>query len=134
MPFFAIENMIYQRTGLTFDAHRTRVLKDKISQHMASLGMDDMTIYHNDIRASQALFDALVDQLTINESYFFREPAYMDLLCHRLIPELAGKNKTKGLSILSAGCSTGEEPCSIAMAVEQAQAQRVDWKIGFLPV
>ncbi len=134
MPFFAIENMIYQRTGLTFDAHRTMVLKDKISQHMASLGVDDMTRYYNDIRATQALFDALVDQLTINESYFFREPAYLDLLCHRLIPELAGKNKTEGLSILSAGCSTGEEPCSIAMAVEQAHGPAFLSKIRILGV
>jgi chemotaxis protein methyltransferase CheR len=120
MHFSTIEKMICQRTGLTFDAHRTMVLRDKITHHMAALGVDDMTCYYNDIRTTQALFDALVDQLTINESYFFREPAYLDLLCHRMLPELAGKNKKEGLSILSAGCSTGEEPCSIAMAVEQA--------------
>ena len=134
MPFFAIGKMIHQRTGLTFDAHRTMVLKDKIYQHMASLGLDDMTRYYNDIRVIQALFDALVDQLTINESYFFREPAYLDLLCHRLIPELAGKNKTEGLSILSAGCSTGEEPCSIAMAVEQAHGPAFLSKVRILGV
>ncbi|MFK5953239.1 MAG: CheR family methyltransferase [Desulfobacterium sp.] len=134
MPFFAIEKMIHQRTGLTFDAHRSMVLKDEISQHMASLGVDGMTRYYNDIRATQALFDALVDQLTINESYFFREPAYLDLLCHRLIPELAGKNKTEGLSILSAGCSTGEEPCSIAMAVEQAHGTAFLSKVRILGV
>ena len=134
MPFFAIEKMIHQRTGLTFDAHRSMVLKDEISQHMASLGVDDMTRYYNDIRATQALFDALVDQLTINESYFFRESAYLDLLCHRLIPELAGKNKTQGLSILSAGCSTGEEPCSIAMALEQAHGPAFLSKVRILGV
>ncbi len=134
MPFFAIENMIYQRTGLTFDAHRSMVLKDKISQHMALLGMDDMRCYYNDIRATHALFDALVDQLTINESYFFREPAHLDLLSHRLIPELAGKNKAQGLSILSAGCSTGEEPCSIAMAVEQAHGPAFLSKVRILGV
>jgi len=120
MPFSAIEKMIYQRTGLTFDAHRASVLKDKVTHHMAVLEVDDMGRYFNEICNTEALFDALVDQLTINESYFFREPAYLDLLCHRMIPELVGKDKTKGLSILSAGCSTGEEPCSIAMAVEQA--------------
>ena len=134
MPFFAIKKMIHQRTGLTFDAHRSVVLKDEISQHMASLGVDDMTRYYNDIRTTQALFDALVDQLTINESYFFREPAYLDLLCHRLIPELAGKNKTEGLAILSAGCSTGEEPCSIAMAVEQTHGPAFLSKVRILGV
>jgi len=134
MPFFAIENMIYQRTGLTFDDHRSIVLKDKISQHMALLGVDDMRCYYNDIRATHALFDALVDQLTINESYFFREPAHLDLLSHRLIPELAGKNKTQGLSILSAGCSTGEEPCSIAMGVEQAHGPVFLSKVRILGV
>ena len=134
MPFFAIEKMIHQRTGLTFDTHRTLVLKEKISQHMTSLGVGDMMRYYNDLRANQALFDALVDQLTINESYFFREPAHLDLLCQRLIPELAGKHKAEGLSILSAGCSTGEEPCSIAMAVEQAHGPAFLSKVRILGV
>lgn len=126
MTLSAIEKMIHRQTGLTFDTHRKSVLKDKVARHMAMTGMDDLEQYYGTICTRQRLFDDLVDQLTINETFFFREPAYLDLLCHRMIPELlAGKKTQEKLSILSAGCSTGEEPCSIAMAVEQAHGQAV---------
>ncbi|SMC61093.1 chemotaxis protein methyltransferase CheR [Desulfocicer vacuolatum DSM 3385] len=119
MSLSAIEKIIYQRTGLTFDAHRTTVLKDKVARHMAVLDLDSVGDYYKYLCTDQAVFNALVDELTINESYFFREPAHLDLLCHAMVPMFAHEKKIKRFSILSAGCATGEEPCSIAMALEQ---------------
>ncbi|MBI9092829.1 MAG: hypothetical protein JEZ12_26735 [Desulfobacterium sp.] len=126
MTFSSIKKVVYQRTGLTFDAYRTMVLKENITQHMAALEMDDMKTYCHEIRHNKERFNDLVDGLTINESYFFREPYHLDILSQWMLPELlAGETKQEGISILSAGCSTGEEPCSIAMTLEQAHGPSI---------
>ncbi len=126
MTFSGIKELVYQRTGLTFDAYRTMVLQENITRHMAALGMDEIKIYCHEIRHNKGLFDTLVDGLTINESYFFREPFHLDCLSQGVLPGLlAGETREEEISILSAGCSTGEEPCSIAMAVDHAHGPSV---------
>lgn len=67
------------------------------------------------------LIKDLVSQLTVNETYFFRENAQIQLLTHQLLPrlfKLRGSNQP--LKILSAGCSSGEEPYSLVIALEEA--------------
>ncbi len=126
MTFSCIKKMVHQRTGLTFDSYRTMVLKEKVTRQMAALKMDDMKTYYHEIHHNKEIFDALVDRLTINESYFFREPFHLDCLSQWVLPGLlAGETREEGISILSAGCSTGEEPCSIAMALDQAHGPSV---------
>ncbi len=62
----------------------------------------------------------LVELLTINETYFFREPEQLRLMQQQLIPELLSAHPERPVKILSAGCSTGEEPYSIAMLLREA--------------
>ncbi|MDR5898492.1 CheR family methyltransferase [Halomonas vilamensis] len=73
------------------------------------------------LQKNKELVKDLVDQLTVNETYFFRENAQIELLTHQLLPrlrKLQGKNRP--LKILSAGCSSGEEPYSVVIALEEA--------------
>ena len=121
----AIEALIYERTGLTFDAHRFQILNEAVARHMARLDISDMDGYRFRLVRDPALFDDLVDRLTINETYFFREPVHLDLLCRRLVPERMEKTLTQRIHIVSAGCATGEEPCSMAMALDQALGRAV---------
>lgn len=68
--------------------------------------------------ASDAQFQELVNLLTINETYFFRECEQLDLLVQRILPRwLVRTGGQTPIRILSAGCSTGEEPYSLAMAL-----------------
>ncbi|MCP4117679.1 MAG: hypothetical protein GY737_20230 [Desulfobacteraceae bacterium] len=121
MSYSNIKKLVYQRTGLTFDAYRTMILREKISRQMTALDMDDMETYCYEISRNKELFDDLVDGLTINESYFYREAYHLDCLSQWVVPKLmTGETGKEEISILSAGCSTGEEPCSIAMALDQA--------------
>jgi chemotaxis protein methyltransferase CheR len=78
--------------------------------------------------------DILASHLTISETYFWREPAVFEALGEKILPELI-RSREKGerrLRIWSAGCSTGEEPYSIAIALRRVLPAPDDWTITIL--
>jgi chemotaxis protein methyltransferase CheR len=81
---------------------------------MSEKGIASASDYFNRIFRDQQEFNDLVDLLTVNETYFMREPSHLELMVNRLIPEfLAVKKPGEKIKIISAGCSTGEEPYSV---------------------
>ena len=78
--------------------------------------------------------DALAAHLTIGETYFFREPAVFEALTTQILPAIADghRNRAKRLRIWSAGCCTGEEPYSIAIALRRAIPDLHDWQVTIL--
>ena len=59
----------------------------------------------------------MIDQVTTNKTDFFREPAHFDYLAHKALPDLASTKRT--IMLWSAGCSTGEEPYTLAMVLSE---------------
>lgn len=118
MELVPFKEIIKEKCGLTFEEVRTDTLADGIRSRMASCGMVSWGDYFARLLDSEAEFTSLVNLLTINETYFFREPSHLELLTNRLFPEwLAARKPGDQIRILSAGCSTGEEPYSIVMAL-----------------
>ena len=78
--------------------------------------------------------EVLAGHLTVGETYFWREPQVFDALEERILPELIRSRGSgeKRLRIWSAGCSTGEEPYSIAMALRRTLPAIDDWNIAIL--
>jgi chemotaxis protein methyltransferase CheR len=73
--------------------------------------------------------EALVEQLTVGETYFFRDPALVAALRTAVLPDILSRRSTdRALRIWSAGCSTGEEPYTIAILLQQ-RAQLEDWDV-----
>lgn len=85
-------------------------------------------------KLGRAQVDALAAHLTIGETYFFREPAAFASLAAQVLPALAQthRGRAKRLRIWSAGCCTGEEPYSIAIALRRAIPDVDDWQITIL--
>jgi len=77
---------------------------------------------------------SLAAHLTIGETYFFRDPAAFEALASHILPEIAQEQRghAKRLRIWSAGCCTGEEPYSIAIALRLAIPDLDEWKITIL--
>lgn len=112
------KDLVQERAGLTFDNTREEILRQKISEVMVQKGYRSRSELFSSLLNNDTVFLDFVNHLTINETYFFREPQYLQLLTSHLVPEtLAGKTKGGKIKIISAGCSTGEEPYSIAMAL-----------------
>ena len=112
------QNLIKERCGLVFEESIKARLESGIRARMSKKGTASLTEYFNCILRDQNEFNDLVDLLTVNETYFMREPFHLELLVKRLIPELlACKNPGERIKIISAGCSTGEEPYSVIMTL-----------------
>ena len=113
-PFQAL---VKERCGLQCEGDGQAKLAQALQERCTHLRMAPMAYYQQLVR-SGAEFQALVNLLTINETYFFREPEQIELLVQRLAPRALARHAGRApVRILSAGCSSGEEPYSLAMAL-----------------
>ncbi|MGR3220680.1 MAG: CheR family methyltransferase [Candidatus Anammoxibacter sp.] len=118
MDLNPFKDLLKEKCGLFFDDEREATLRTAIETGISEGGTGDHAKYFNSLVNDHDEFNYLVTLLTINETYFFRESAHFDIFSDRLIPELISKKKSKDkIRILNVGCSTGEEPYSVAIAL-----------------
>jgi chemotaxis protein methyltransferase CheR len=117
--FRSFRDLIAERSGIYFDPEKQELLKDNLLQRMANCGLSNFADYFNLLLspAGTKEFDHLLNLITIPETYFFRDRAQFRALERFVIPEIVKRKSYPGASlrIWSAGCSTGEEPYTIAM-------------------
>lgn len=120
MNLAPFKEIIKQRCGLIFEDVGEKPLVDGLCKRIAKTGVESTSAYCARLRDDDHEFHELVCLLTINETYFYREPEQLHFLVERLIPRILGrKTDATPVRILSAGCSTGEEPYSMAMALRE---------------
>jgi chemotaxis protein methyltransferase CheR len=116
-----IADLIKQRTGLTVKQDNISFFQDILQNLMFENGVGSYSEFFSRVVRDPNIFRKIINELTINETYFFRESVHLSLVIERLIPFLREKKKEgEKIRILSAGCSTGEEPYSLAMAFKDA--------------
>jgi chemotaxis protein methyltransferase CheR len=132
--FHLFRNSIYQHCGIHFDPGSKYLLEKRLVQRMTALNIRSFREYYrfltNSRHRDQEMTD-LMDILTVNETYFFRESHQLATFTDEIIPELISSRPNQGqqtMRIWSAGCSTGEEPYSIAMLLFDIPGLN-DWKI-----
>jgi chemotaxis protein methyltransferase CheR len=113
-----LSQMIYDYCGLKY-TDRLGTLKEKISKRIAELGISHWE-YCRLLKATPSEWDVLVELLTINETYFYREENQLNECCSIVLPQLREKNMARPLRIWSAACSTGEEPYTLAMLIQES--------------
>lgn len=124
--FGLIKTLIKERCGLVFEDHRETTLRDGIMKRFAEKSLGSFDDYIKCLTTDDSEAGELVNLITINETYFFREPAHIDLLVNNIVPSiLSRRGANGGIKIISAGCSTGEEAYSISMALHEAFAPNV---------
>jgi chemotaxis protein methyltransferase CheR len=116
----AFKELIKQRCGLTFEGVGEKPLVAGLQKRIAETGAENASAYYTRLMLDEHEFHELVCLLTINETYFYREPEQLQLLVDCLIPRILSRKKdATPVRIFSAGCSTGEEPYSIAIALRE---------------
>lgn len=130
-----IRGLIEQRCGMLFDHSRERFFSTRVREHLQARKLAHGTDLLRLIRNSNVEFDSLLQRLLTQETSFFRYPAMFDALERKVLPELHMKKfweNPRSLRIWSAGCSTGEEPYSIAMTIADALEFADAWNIHIL--
>ncbi len=119
MDLKKFQDSIRNRFHLDFKPDFFRFLGDAIEARIRATGIDGMDNYWSHFENDPEEISHLVNLLTNKETYFFRENPHYRLLTQRLIPELL-KNRSffgEPIKIISAGCSSGEEPYSLVLAL-----------------
>jgi chemotaxis protein methyltransferase CheR len=116
-------DLIQERFGLTFEGVRQDILVSRLGPRLRELHLDSPRAYYEYLRfhpQRDAEFDRLPALVTNNETYFFRETRQFEILVDHVVPERRAEAPGRTLRILSAGCSSGEEPYSVGIALQNA--------------
>jgi chemotaxis protein methyltransferase CheR len=122
--FRLFRNLVYEEAGIYMKETRKDFLENRLLKRMKVTGMSSPYWYYKFITETQKTeLLILLDLLTVNETSFFRNGPQMELFANVILPEvlqMRSRGMQKRLRIWSAGCSTGEEPYSIAMIIHDA--------------
>jgi chemotaxis protein methyltransferase CheR len=123
--FRRFRDLFRDACGLHFGAESRFLLEKRVLRRMQELGLGSFAAYHLLLRREAKGDEELatiIDELTTNETYFFRERNQLRALVAEILPELLAARQRAGgsvVSIWSAGCSSGEEPYSIVMLARE---------------
>jgi chemotaxis protein methyltransferase CheR len=127
--------LIEQRSGIHFASSRERFFSTRIQEHFQSKGLASGSDLMSLVRSSNVEYESLLQRLLTHETSFFRYPSAFEALKKRVLPEVQAKKfwtAPRTLRIWSAGCSTGEEPYSIAIALAESPSFATGWDIEIL--
>jgi chemotaxis protein methyltransferase CheR len=120
--FERFSRLVYQECGINLHEGKRELLQARLNKRLRATGITSYRHYYDYITSPHNNGEIIhfLDSISTNLTYFFREPKHFDFLNQTALPELT-KNKTDNremrIRIWSAGCSTGEEPYSLAMSV-----------------
>jgi chemotaxis protein methyltransferase CheR len=126
--------LVQARFGLSFDGMREEILVSRLRPRVAALRLQSLLDYYHYLRCHpdrEREFERLACQLTNNETYFFREPHHFDIIARHIVNERRELLRDRPLRVLSAGCSSGEEPYSLGIALHDAglELRGIRWVI-----
>lgn len=121
--FRLLRDLIYQHCGIFFADDNAYIVHRRLQPRLDDLSLTDFADYYRylvsvDGMQRKAELEEVVDRVTTNETYFFRENYQLDAFREEILPELhRAKPRGKRLSVWSAGCSSGEEAYTIAILI-----------------
>src|SRR5437763_948319 len=127
--FKLFQSLVYREAGINLSDQKRALLVGRVGPRLRALSLPSFGAYYDFVTADHEELVRMLDAVCTNETHFFREPKQFAFLENELIPSWrnaadAGQRRRE-VRIWSAGCSTGEEPYSIAMSL---LANLPDWK------
>lgn len=134
--FFTLKEFIYDKSGIFLADNKREFLETRVKRRVTENGFSSVKDYYYFLKYSSndKEFRILMDAVTINETKFFRDLPLLESFEKEVLADIVEQKKKKGetsIKILSAGCSTGEEPYTLAMIMmERKEAiNRMNFKI-----
>jgi len=136
--FTKFQQLIYKEAGIWLGTHKHALLTGRLARRLRLLGLSNMEEYYHLVTQPDQQHEraVMIDCITTNETHFFREPRHFDYLEQRVFPEwkqgAAEGTRPMSLRIWSAGCSSGQEPYSLAMLLQRHFPTEKGWEIEIL--
>jgi chemotaxis protein methyltransferase CheR len=129
---------IYEQVGIQLPPTKKTMLEARLQKRLKTLDMDSFDAYRKFVfspEGRQAELVHLIDVVTTNKTDFFREPGHFTYLTHNALPEIIERRGNRPLEptrIWSAGCSSGEEPYTLAMVLSDFTAEQHGFRFSIL--
>ncbi|MGE5397952.1 MAG: CheR family methyltransferase [Chitinophagales bacterium] len=133
--FIKIRNLVYERTGIFYAENKVYYIKKRLMKRMEARGIDDVDSYVKYLKLydrDNKEFQELINLLTVNETYFFREFSQLEAFAEGCLEETVERKLAKGekfIKAFSAGCSTGEEPYTLAIILKEMLEDYNNWNV-----
>jgi chemotaxis protein methyltransferase CheR len=115
--FLSIRQLIHSVAGISMSSEKEELVRSRLAARLRELKLQDYEQYLQRIRGDRVELSNMVDVLTTNKTSFFREPQHFKYLIERVFPVWRAEGTPR--QIWSAGCSTGEEPYTLAMLLRE---------------
>ena len=133
--FLLLRDLVYERTGLMFEEKKSAFVAARVGRRAAAVGCSSARDYYRHLRYEDGQgkeFQAFVEQMTTNETYFFRDYPQLECFANEALPRAAEAKRRAGdytLSVWSAACSTGDEAYTLAIILDACLDDVARWKI-----
>jgi chemotaxis protein methyltransferase CheR len=136
--FRALRDLIYEKSGITLSDSKKQLVTSRLARRLRVHGLSSYREYYEFVTRRDPQGEELREMLnaiTTNKTDFFREKHHFDFMVSTFFPQCIERAKTTGdrrLRIWSAGCSTGEEPYTLAMTLLSAFPNTGQWSLEIL--
>lgn len=120
--FLEIRDLVHDHCGMYFEVDKKYLLEKRLARRLTVhqfLTYNDYLLFLKYDSGRDEELSVAADLLSTNETYFFRESYQLDAFSDEIVPEIVSKKTSKTLRVWSAGCSTGEEPYTIAILLSE---------------
>lgn len=128
-------DLIYQESGIFLKEAKITLLSNRLRKRLKALNLDSFSEYFDyihSLRDRSKEIEQLIDVVSTNETYFFRNERQFDAFSKHCLSEFAEKKKDQQLRIWSAGCSTGEEAYTLAICVLEKMHCFPEWHVEII--
>ena len=136
--FQKFQELIYAETGIWLGNSKTALLCGRLFRRLSALGITSLETYYERVSQPDQYEERtrMIDAITTNETRFFREPRQFEFMVQQVLPRWRAQaehgSRPKRVRIWSAGCSSGEEPYSVAMLLARHLPAEQGWDVRLL--
>jgi chemotaxis protein methyltransferase CheR len=131
--FKRFQELIHRTAGIWLSTEKQPLLIARLWGRMKELGLQSFNQYHRRVvEDGEAELVKVLDAVTTNETSFFRDPRQFEFLEEKVLPLWATRPRSRRVRVWCAGCSTGEEPYSIAMILRHRLPISAGWDVRIL--
>lgn len=131
--FTQLKDYLYNTAGIDLGAGKEYLVSARLTEVCKALEIGSISTLISQLRSRQKVGDAVVEAMTTNETSFFRDSAPFEALQTLILPELIEKRRPqRSLKIWSAACSTGQEPYSLAIMLNEHFPELAGWNVSIL--